>query len=258
MRRRVAICSAICLAAGISSSGSTTLFTRPYESAVAASIGSPSNRSSFARPKPTSRGRRCVPAKPGVTPSFTSGCPIFALDDAIRMSHAIAISSPPPRAKPLTAAMTGFERFSIVEKAICPSFDASLASMPPIFESSLMSAPATNALPAPVRMTTATSSSPSMSCIAWMSSRIVSPFRAFKASGRSIVTVAMSPSFSTVMLLKVISPPPAASASDGVSDPATATLALVGFSELNGRSFHGLRVGLRFLFPAQDAKAPVR
>ncbi len=163
--------------------------------------------SSLARPNPTSLGSRCVPANPGVTPSLTSGCPIFAFVEAMRMSHAIAISSPPPSANPFTAAMTGFDRFSMTENAVCPSLDASLASMPPIFESSAMSAPATNALPAPVRTTAPTSSSASISFIAWMSSSIVSPFRAFIASGRSIVTIAVSPSFSMLMFLKAISSP---------------------------------------------------
>ncbi len=39
---------------------------------------------SSARGSPISRGRRCVPAAPGIRPSFTSGRPIFALGTATR------------------------------------------------------------------------------------------------------------------------------------------------------------------------------
>src|SRR5881397_1440100 len=58
--------------------------------------------------------RRCVPPHPGGMPIVTSGCPILALFEAMRMSHAIASSQPPPSAKPLTAAITGFSSRSIL------------------------------------------------------------------------------------------------------------------------------------------------
>jgi len=57
---------------------------------------------------PTNRGSRCVPPAPGMSPSATSGWPNFAVSTAILMVHAIAVSQPPPSAKPLTAAITGF------------------------------------------------------------------------------------------------------------------------------------------------------
>ena len=103
---------------------------------------------------PTMRGSRWVPPKPGVMPSPTSGWPNLAFSLARRMSQAMASSHPPPRAKPLTAAMTGLERFSSFKKTLppwTPNFRPSAEVKPFI---SPMSAPATNERPAPVRMTT--------------------------------------------------------------------------------------------------------
>ena len=56
---------------------------------------------------PTARVRRCVPPMPGMTPSLISGCPNLAVSAAMIRSHIIAISQPPPSAKPATAAMSG-------------------------------------------------------------------------------------------------------------------------------------------------------
>jgi len=53
-------------------------------------------------------------------PSLTSGCPNFALSAATRMVQAIAVSQPPPSAKPLTAAITGLPRFSTRLRTSCP------------------------------------------------------------------------------------------------------------------------------------------
>src|SRR5439155_15895559 len=63
---------------------------------------------SRARPGPTARGRRCVPPPPGRMPMRTSGSPICASSAAMRMSHASAISSPPPIQKPWIATTSGF------------------------------------------------------------------------------------------------------------------------------------------------------
>jgi hypothetical protein len=51
---------------------------------------------------------RCVPPAPGITPSLISGCPNFAVSEAMIMSQVIASSHPPPKANPDTAAITGF------------------------------------------------------------------------------------------------------------------------------------------------------
>jgi hypothetical protein len=47
---------------------------------------------------PIARGRRWVPPAPGVTPTLISGWPNLALSAAIRKSHIIASSQPPPSA----------------------------------------------------------------------------------------------------------------------------------------------------------------
>ena len=45
----------------------------------------------------------------------------MALVDAYRRSHPSASSSPPPKAKPLIAAMNGFGEASISRVSACPS-----------------------------------------------------------------------------------------------------------------------------------------
>src|SRR5205814_6666460 len=77
--------------------------------------------SSIASDLPTTRARRCVPPVPGRTPRLTSGRPTLpAFSFASRMSHAIAISSPPPTVWPLSAA--------IVSLGVCSRrFNVSLA-----------------------------------------------------------------------------------------------------------------------------------
>ena len=56
---------------------------------------------------PIRRGRRCVAPEPGRMPRVISGCPNFAVSAAMMMSHIIATSQPPPKAKPATAATVG-------------------------------------------------------------------------------------------------------------------------------------------------------
>ena len=62
------------------------------------------------------RGRRWVPPAPGMMPSLISGWPNLAVSAAMTMSHIIASSQPPPRAKPATAAITGFRTWRIVSQ----------------------------------------------------------------------------------------------------------------------------------------------
>ncbi len=57
---------------------------------------------------PTARTRRWVPPAPGITPTLISGWANCADSPATIRSQCIASSQPPPRAKPLTAAITGF------------------------------------------------------------------------------------------------------------------------------------------------------
>src|SRR5438128_266311 len=138
---------------------------------------------------PTSRGRRCVPPPPGMIPNATSGWPNFACSAAILSVQAMAVSQPPPSAKPLTAAITGLPRFSIRLRTAWPNELASSASIAVTRASSLMSAPAMNALsPAPVRMTPRTAVSYRASSKAVRRSSQVRRFRAFSTFGRFSVT----------------------------------------------------------------------
>ena len=59
--------------------------------------------------KPTSRGSRCVPPQPGMSPSITSGKPILvcASSRAIRYRQASANSNPPPRHGPWMTTTVG-------------------------------------------------------------------------------------------------------------------------------------------------------
>ena len=56
---------------------------------------------------PIARVSRCEPPIPGSTPSLISGWPNLAVSAAIKRSHIIASSQPPPSAYPETAAMVG-------------------------------------------------------------------------------------------------------------------------------------------------------
>ena len=70
------------------------------------------------------------------------------------MSQLMASSLPPPSAKPLTAAMTGSGKLSIIRKTSLPSLPKASPSALVIVDIEPMSAPATKLLsPAPVRTT---------------------------------------------------------------------------------------------------------
>ena len=56
------------------------------------------------------RGRRCMPPASAARPTRGSGKPKRAGSAATMMSHARAISKPPPSARPFTAAITGLNR----------------------------------------------------------------------------------------------------------------------------------------------------
>ena len=122
----------------------------------------------------------------------------------MRMWHAIASSHPPPSAKPLTAAMTGLGQVSILRNTSCPARARALASTGVWPDSSEMSAPATNARPAPVSITPAIASSTRISSIACPSSSIVASFKALSLSGRLTVRVATRSATSSVRNLKGI------------------------------------------------------
>ena len=51
-----------------------------------------------------------MPPAPAARPTLGSGRANFAWSEAMMMSHASAISNPPPMATPFTAAITGLSR----------------------------------------------------------------------------------------------------------------------------------------------------
>jgi hypothetical protein len=117
---------------------------------------------------------------------------------AIRIVHAIASSQPPPRAKPLTAAITGFPSRSIRSNSAWPCRACSRPATGVCTASSLMSAPATNDFsPPPVRTMARTSASSRAAAISRSSSASVAAFSALSTFGRLIVIVRTPPSRST-------------------------------------------------------------
>ena len=170
------------------SAAGTTRVTMPSSNARCAVMLWPSRHSSSAAPRPASRSRRCVPPKPGMTPRLISGWPSFAVSAAMRSVHDIAISRPPPSAKPLSSAMTGFPRRSTPRIICWPAREKRSASAGGSDANSEMSAPATNAFcPDPVSTTTRTDASAPAAENAPASSAMVALFSALSLSGRLIV-----------------------------------------------------------------------
>ena len=112
----------------------------------------------------------------------------------------MAISNPPPRQNPLIIAITGFVISDMTLFTLQSSFISSLVRKS-ISANSLMSAPAMNALPeAPVRITTETPESVSISSKDRAISLRVAEFILFSCSGRFTVMIPILPFFSTRML----------------------------------------------------------
>src|SRR5216684_2453823 len=174
--------------------------------ASSAVIISPVRQSSCATPLPQSRASRCDPPYPGRIPSFTSGCPSFAVLLAIRMVQESASSQPPPSANPLIAQIEGFPIVSRRWKTPWPKSENSLPLTGVCSASSLISAPATNAFsPAPVRISTRTAWSSRASSSACCNSSTVLRFSAFSTFGRLNVMYAIPSFFSYSMFSKPIS-----------------------------------------------------
>src|SRR2546427_335469 len=119
-------------------------------------------------------------------PRFDSVCPIRAVSFSSRKWHAMAISQPPPRAWPLSAAITGFGKRSILRITLLPK-RMKVATLPPE-NAEPRSAPAQKILsPAPVMITDRTASSSSTELRAALSSVISGSLIAL-AGGRFRVT----------------------------------------------------------------------
>jgi len=99
--------------------------------------------------RPTSRGNLCVPPNPGSMPRESSGSPSFVPGVHKRALHAMAVSQPPPRAMPSTAATVGFGPLSRSSQKAA----LILLSIPPppdCVRNCWMSKPAENRPPWPV------------------------------------------------------------------------------------------------------------
>ena len=137
-------------------------------------------------------GSLWTPPAPAYSPTRGSGSPTSAWSAAMIMSHASAISKPPPRAYPLTAAMMGFQHSksdvmppSGARSALAPGLSR-IWSCSAVYRRSL---PALNARsPVPVRIATHTSGSSRNSQNALYISMLAGGCRAFRRSGRLIVT----------------------------------------------------------------------
>src|SRR5260370_4069080 len=141
-------------------------------------------------------------------PSFTSGCPSFAVLLAIRIVQDSASSQPPPRSNPLIAQMDGFPIVSSRWKTLCPKSENSFPLTGVCNASSLISAPATNAFsPAPVRINTRKAWSSRASSKAPCNSSTVLRFSAFSTLGRLKVMYAIPSLFSYKIFSYPISSP---------------------------------------------------
>ena len=96
-----------------------------------------------------------------MVPRLTSGWPKTADSEAMMMSQLMASSQPPPRAKPLTAAITGLDRW--LRRSRSTSRSCARPANGVASTISLMSAPAANARSPPVMMKTRMESSRSSS-----------------------------------------------------------------------------------------------
>ena len=79
-------------------------------------------------------------------PRLISGCPKLADSAAIRKSHAIASSQPPPNASALTAAMVAIDERSMSRSRPCAASSSSRPALSSMLVKALMSAPAQNSI----------------------------------------------------------------------------------------------------------------
>ncbi len=187
-----AISLAIFITSSISWSWGTTLLANPIVSASAAEIILPVKTSSLAKFEPIRRGNLWVPPNPGIRPRLISGWPNLALSEAYMKSQAIAISVPPPRAKPFTAAITAMGSCWSLAMMAWPFWAKFLAVRELNVASSVMSAPATKDLsPEPVSTRTRIFSSAAILSSASENSSSRAGFRALRALGRLNVMVAI-------------------------------------------------------------------
>ena len=154
-------------------------------------------------------------------PRPASGWPNTAVSAHRRISQLIDSSQPPPRAKPLTAAIVGMGSVSSLRNTSLPFLPKASPSALVRVLISPMSAPATKAFsPLPV-MTRARISSSAFTCsTSWSMSSSTWEFRALRALGRLMVATAMWPFFSNRTFVMIVPPcfdhPPQRRARDGM------------------------------------------
>ena len=177
----------------------TTRSTRPIASASRAGTGRPVRIRSSARPRPIRAGSRTVPPSISGTPNRRQKTPRTASSSATRRSHQAASSRPPATACPLIAAITGLPRcIRVGPIGPSPSGEVRLPSGPP---TALRSAPAQNVPPAPQSTATSAPSSASKSRNAAARAAAAGPSTAFRAPGRSRMTVVTRPDRSARTLM---------------------------------------------------------
>ncbi len=130
----------------------------------------------------------------GTTPRRANTKPMRAAVDAMRMSMGNVMVMPKPTAGPLMAAISGFFMSKIRKVTRPPPSSCSPGTSPRATRSKVRapperSAPAQNARPAPVTISTRIASSPSAWSRTARSSSSMSELRAFSLSGRARVTV---------------------------------------------------------------------
>ena len=165
----------------------------PTRAPVAGGIGSQSITISRARRSPTMSGSHWVAPPAGTDPCSGPTCRMYASSTSTDRSQAIWSSLPPPTQIPLMRAIVGLPMW---RRRSCMSMNAPIQRqywplVAPMAACSSRSAPVQkDRSPAPVTTTTATPSSQDACSNARAISRSVGKSRAFRTSGRLMVTVA--------------------------------------------------------------------
>ena len=149
-----------------------------------------------------------------VKPMRTNASANRASVEASRMSHSSAMSMPLPIAAPLTAAIVGVARASMISTSgvsggCGPASSRITVSMRGSPQAAVTSSPAQNAAPSPVTTMARTSGHASASRSTSCNSSSMSNVTALRAAGRSSVIVATSASTSqrtSVVFLSMASP----------------------------------------------------
>ena len=203
--------------AAIRGSGST-LVARPSATASAPLTIRPEKVSSLATSRPTSSGSSWVPVMSGTRPQRISSTDIRASGATMRMSAPSAICRPPPRALPVTAAMTGTGTSVQTYAARCPALLAgpepggrstwTLSRSPPrIAWKAPKSRPAQKSGPSPDSTTARTPGSDLSRSPAATRPANIAPSRALRLSGRVMRTSATPSAIVTATRCSAITAP---------------------------------------------------